>query len=251
MIIKDKGDKMNIYPAIDIINGQAVRLTEGDYNRKKVYDQNPLDVAKQFEKKGAKFLHVVDLDGAKKGTMSNFGIIADIINETSLFVEVGGGIRDEERIEELLKIGVGRVILGTVAIKDFDFLARMVEKYKGKISVGVDAKNGFVAVEGWLETTKVSSFEFCEKLARIGVKSIIYTDIETDGAMKGTNLEAFNTLCKKLKKELKFDLEITASGGVTSIDEVEKLKEIGVDSVIIGKAIYEGSINLDDLLRLG
>ncbi|WP_101773755.1 1-(5-phosphoribosyl)-5-[(5-phosphoribosylamino)methylideneamino]imidazole-4-carboxamide isomerase [Peptostreptococcus faecalis] len=242
---------MNIYPAIDIINGQAVRLTEGDYNKKKVYDEDPLNVANSFYKKGANHLHVVDLDGAKGGGMSNLETISKIIKNTSMFVEVGGGIRDESRIKDLISIGVGRVILGTVAVKNFEFLKEMVEKYGEKISVGVDTRDGYVAVEGWLETTKVSGYEFCKKLKSIGVKSIIYTDIATDGAMKGTNLDAFKELYKILNDDEESKVEITASGGVVSIEEVKELKKIGIDSVIIGKALYEGSIGIEELMKIG
>lgn len=241
---------MRIYPAIDIIDSQVVRLTRGDYDQKKVYNADPLEIAVDFDRRGAGYLHVVDLDGAKKGGMANTEVISEIVQKTNLFVEVGGGIRDEQRIRELINGGAARVILGTAAIEDPDFLKDMLRKYRDKIAVGVDAADGYVAVKGWIEKTKVSSFDFCEKLAVYGVSTIIYTDIATDGAMKGTNLEAFEKLSRLLKKGSQGAPEITASGGITSVDEITKLADLGIDNVIVGKALYEGRLNLEELLRM-
>jgi phosphoribosylformimino-5-aminoimidazole carboxamide ribotide isomerase len=235
---------MNIYPAIDIIGGSVVRLTQGDYYKKEKYNITPVEAASEFRSKGARFLHIVDLDGAKDGSLSNFDSIKEVIRSTEMFVEVGGGIRDEERIKRYLSIGVGRVILGTAALKNFPFLVEMVGKYGDKIAVGVDAKNGFVAVDGWMTVSDTDSVSFCERVRDIGVKSVIYTDIDKDGAMQGTNLPIYKRLSQIR------GLEITASGGISSLDDIAALKEIGIPSAIIGKALYEGKIKLEDVLRV-
>lgn len=229
---------MNIYPAIDIIDKKVVRLLKGDYNEKKEYSLSPLEAVKGFEDKGASFLHLVDLDGAKSGETDNFSVIKEITENTSLFVEVGGGIRSMERIEKYLSVGVGRVILGTAALEDPDFLCEAISLYGERIAVGVDAKNGFVATRGWLDVSSVESFSFCEKMHDIGVKNIIYTDISCDGALRGTNLEAFRRL-----KEIE-GLEVTASGGVTFESEIIALRDMGVENCILGKALYEGKLDL-------
>lgn len=234
---------MKIFPAIDIIGGSVVRLTQGDYNKKEKYNITPVEAANEFYKKGAKFLHIVDLDGAKDGSLSNFDSIREVIKSTEMFVEVGGGIRDEERIKRYLSIGVGRVILGTAALKNFPFLVEMVQKYGDRIAVGVDAKKGFVAVDGWTTVSDTDSVAFCEKVRDIGVKSVIYTDIEKDGAMQGTNIAIYQRLSQI------GGLEITASGGISSVEDILALKEIGISSAIIGKALYEGKIKLEDILR--
>ncbi len=234
---------MDIFPAIDIKDGKVVRLTQGDYDKVDIYNTSPCEVAKEFEAKGAKFLHVVDLDGAKDGTLANFEKISEIVKGTNLFIEVGGGIRDEERIKKYLEVGVKRVILGTIAIKNPEFFKEMVEKYKEAIVLGVDAKDGMVAIDGWLTKTTEDSFEFCKKAKEIGVSTIIYTDIATDGAMNGTNLKAFEKL-----REIK-DLNIVASGGICSLDEIKILNDMGIDGAIIGKAIYEGVLTLEEVVR--
>lgn len=235
---------MRIFPAIDIIGGNVVRLTQGDYGRVEKYTRTPVEAANEFKKCGATYLHIVDLDGAKDGKLSNFDSIKEVVSSTDMFVEVGGGIRDESRIEKYLSIGVGRVILGTAAINNFPFLCDMVNKYGEKIAVGVDAKNGFVAVDGWTNVTKTDSISFCEKVRDIGVKTVIYTDIDKDGAMSGTNLDVY----KKLS-EIK-GLEIVASGGISSLKEILLLKQMGIDSAIVGKAIYEGKLNLKEVLAV-
>jgi len=233
---------MKIFPAIDIISGSVVRLTQGDYGKVDKYSRTPVEAAAEFYSKGAKYLHIVDLDGAKDGTLSNFSSISEVIKATAMFVEVGGGIRDESRIERYLSAGVSRVILGTAAINNFPFLVDMVKKYSEKIAVGIDAKSSFVAVDGWTTVTKVESVSFCEKVRDIGVKTVIYTDIEKDGAMKGTNLDIYKRL------SLINGLDIVASGGISSLSEIIPPKEMGISSAIVGKAIYEGKLKLEDVL---
>ena len=208
---------MKIFPAIDLRNAQAVRLLQGDYDRMTVYSHDPAQVAKGFCESGAKNLHMVDLDGAKDGTLANFDVVAKVVQETELFVEIGGGIRDEERIKRYLDAGVGRVILGTVAAEDPDFVSDMVSKYKDQIAVGVDARDGRVAVKGWLEVTDIDSVQFCREMREAGVKTIIYTDISKDGAMQGTNMEIYRRL-----NEID-GLDVMASGGISSIEEVKEL----------------------------
>lgn len=233
---------MKIFPAIDLIDKKVVRLSQGDYSKKTMYSDNPLSVAKSFLKDGATHLHVVDLDGAKKGSPVNFEVIKQL-KQFDMFVEVGGGIRDMQKIEAYQKIGVDRVILGTVAIKNFDFVVEAVKEFKDMIAVGVDAKDEKVATHGWQEVTGVNSFEFCKKLYDAGVKSVIYTDIATDGMLKGTNLPAFKRL-SKIK-----GLKVTASGGISSVEEIKKLKEMGVWGAILGKALYENKLSLADAVR--
>lgn len=234
---------MDIFPAIDLRDGKVVRLSQGDYNRMDVYDDNPKKVAESFINMGAKFLHVVDLDGAKDGNTPNFQAVKEIASLDGLFIEIGGGIRNEERIKKYLDIGVSRVILGTVAVNDFKFVKEMAEKYGDKIAVGVDASNGMVAVNGWLEVTSVDSLEFCEKLRDGGIKTVIYTDIAKDGELSGTNLEVYKELVKIS------GLSVTASGGVSFMHEIGELKEIGVDAAIVGKAIYTNMLDLKEVIN--
>lgn len=233
---------MKIFPAIDLIDKKVVRLSQGDYSKKTMYSDNPLSVAKSFLKDGATHLHVVDLDGAKKGSPVNFEVIKQL-KQLDMFVEVGGGIRDMQKIEAYQKIGVDRVILGTVAIKNFVFVVEAVKEFKDMIAVGVDAKDEKVATHGWQEVTGVNSFDFCKKLYDAGVTSVIYTDIATDGMLKGTNLPAFKRL-SKIK-----GLKVTASGGISSVEEIKKLKEMGVWGAILGKALYEKKLSLADAVR--
>ncbi|MBD5101695.1 MAG: 1-(5-phosphoribosyl)-5-[(5-phosphoribosylamino)methylideneamino]imidazole-4-carboxamide isomerase [Subdoligranulum sp.] len=235
---------MHIFPAIDLRNRQIVRLTQGDYDRMEVYGSDPAAVARGFAQQGAEYLHVVDLDGAKDGALSNFETVAEIIAATGMFVEIGGGIRDEARIRTYLEQGAGRVILGTAALRDFDFLKRMVDKYGEKIAVGVDAKDGFVATDGWINVSAVRGIDFCRQLQQAGVAAVIYTDISRDGAMRGTNLEVYKTLLREAP-----GLAVTASGGVSSLEDVRALAALGVDAAIVGKAIYTGALALPDVLR--
>lgn len=235
---------MEIFPAIDIRGGNVVRLTEGDYNRMTVYGSSPLEMSETFINKGAKNLHIVDLDGAKDGTPVNFDVIKSVAEKGKLFTEVGGGIRDEKRIEDYLSLGVNRVILGTVAVRNFKFVEESVKKYGDKIAVGVDARDGKVAVSGWLETTEIDSLEFCKKLCDAGVKTVIYTDISKDGTLSGTNLEIYEKL-----SEIK-DLDIVASGGITFEDEIRKLASMNVYGAIVGKAVYAGKLDLERVLKI-
>ncbi len=234
---------MELFPAIDLRDGQAVRLFQGDYDQMTVYSKSPTDVARQFKAQGAKNLHLVDLDGAKDGRLVNFQSIKEIVSQLDLFVEVGGGIRDEARIQQYLELGVGRVILGTIAVQDTDFLEKMVASYHEKIAVGVDVKDGYVAINGWKEVTDRKGMEFCEYLADIGVKTVIYTDISRDGGLKGTNLEAYEQL-----SQIK-GLNIIASGGISFEEEITALKD-HVHGAILGKALYDGLLDLKQALRL-
>ena len=228
---------MDIFPAIDLRDGKAVRLFQGDYDKMTVYGEDPVAIAASFREKGAENLHLVDLDGAKDGRLVNYDTISRIVKGVDMFVEVGGGIRDEERIRQYLDLGVGRVILGTVAVREPEFLADMVKKYEDKIAVGVDAKDGYVAVNGWKEITGERSFEFCLHLRDIGVKTVIYTDISKDGSLGGTNMEVYRKL-----KEIE-GLDIVASGGISFMEEITELKDL-VGAAILGKAIYSGALDL-------
>ncbi|MDY4958915.1 MAG: 1-(5-phosphoribosyl)-5-[(5-phosphoribosylamino)methylideneamino]imidazole-4-carboxamide isomerase [Lentihominibacter sp.] len=234
---------MNIYPAIDLRDGKVVRLYQGDYDQMTVYQEDPVDVARNFKAAGADYLHLVDLDGAKDGELVNFDTIKAIVEDVDMFVEVGGGIRDEERIKQYLDLGVGRVILGTIAVKDREFLEKMVSVYGERIAVGVDARDGRVAINGWKEITDIDSFEFCEYLRDIGVKAVIYTDISRDGGLKGTNMEVYRKL-----QEIQ-GLEITASGGISFIEEIAELKNVTA-AAILGKALYSGLIDLAQAVEM-
>lgn len=235
---------MKLFPAIDLIGGKAVRLVKGDYEKVTVYSDDPSSVARSFEEKGAKYLHVVDLEGARDGKLSNIDTIKKIIDSTKLFVEVGGGIRNIETVDKYVEIGASRVIIGTAAVTDEEFLKNALRKYSDKIAVGVDIKDGYVAIKGWKETSGLECFEFCEKLSSLGVKTVICTDISKDGLLKGTNLELYSELSRR------FDMNIVASGGVTTLDDVKKLSDIGVYGAILGKALYTGNIKLDEALEL-
>lgn len=229
---------MHIFPAIDLYDGKAVRLLKGDYQKMTVYSENPLEIAKDFENSGAEFLHIVDLEGAKTGETPNINTIERIVKNTSLFTEVGGGIRRLETVKKYADIGVKRVILGTAAVNDEEFLLSAVKKYGEKIAVGIDIKDGFVAIKGWTDLSKYTPFEFCEKMQNIGVKNVICTDVSKDGAMQGTNLDLYKEMSER------FDLNITASGGVSGIDDIKRLKGLGIYGAIIGKAYYTKTISL-------
>lgn len=235
---------MELFPAIDLIGGCAVRLVKGDYAQKTVYSENPGEVARSFAAAGAKYLHVVDLEGAKDGGTPNLETIRNIVETGGLLVEVGGGIRSEEVIQKYLDAGVFRVILGTAAVQNPAFLEEMVQKYGEKIAVGVDIKDGMVAIKGWTEVSAESCFDFCEKLQKIGVKTIICTDISKDGLLSGTNLELYKELSEK------FSVDIVASGGVTTLDDVKKLADMGLYGAILGKALYTGNIDLKAAVEL-
>ena len=234
---------MNIFPAIDLLGGQAVRLIKGDYGQVTVYSNSPAEVAKSFEESGASFMHVVDLDGAKDGSTVNFDTIKEIVSATSLSVEVGGGIRNIETVKRYISIGVDRVIIGTAAVKDPEFLKAAVEAYGEHIAVGVDIKDGMVAIKGWTEISEFSCYDFCEMMQKIGVKTVICTDISKDGMMSGTNLELYSELGKR------FDMNIIASGGVSSLEDVRALAKMNVYGAILGKALYTGAVDLKDALK--
>lgn len=230
---------MLIFPAIDLYGGKAVRLYKGDYQQMTVYSDDPLSVARDFENKGAKWVHLVDLEGAKNGTTPNIDVVSKIARETSLSCEVGGGIRNMETVEKYFRAGVSRVILGTAAVTDEAFLKAAVAKYGEKIAVGVDIKDSMVAIKGWIEKSEYDAFDFCEKMQKIGVKTIICTDISKDGAMKGANHALYRSLSEK------FSMQIVASGGVSSMEDVKKLAALNIYGAIIGKAYYTGAIDLE------
>ncbi len=229
---------MNIFPAIDLYDRKAVRLYKGNYAEMTVYSENPIEIARDFEAAGAKFIHMVDLEGARDGTTPNLAIVAEVARETSLFVEIGGGIRDMETVERYLSVGVGRVILGTAAVTDRDFLTRAVRQYGEKIAVGADVKDGMIAIKGWLEQSAYTLEAFLDEMQRLGVRTVICTDISKDGAMVGTNRELYRTL------NARYDLDIVASGGVSSMEDVLALRDMGLYGAIIGKAYYTGAIDL-------
>ena len=233
---------MQIFPAIDLSGGQVVRLYQGDYDQMTVYGTDPSAVARDFIKAGARCLHVVDLDGARDGTLANFSSIAAIARQGGLYIEVGGGIRTEERIRQYLDLGVHRCILGTAAVKDFAFTARMAQTYGDKIAVGVDARDGYVAIHGWKELSEERGVEFCHRLYAAGVKTVIYTDISRDGAECGTNLQVYEELAQIT------GLQVTASGGIRSLDELRQLQTMGTYGAILGKALYTGRLDLSTVM---
>lgn len=235
---------MNIFPAIDLFDKKAVRLFKGDYNQMTVYSNNPIEIARDFEAKGAKFIHMVDLEGAKDGTTPNLEIVAQVAKETGLFVEIGGGIRSMETLEKYFSAGVDRAILGTSAVTDEEFLKMAVNAYGDKIAVGADVKDGYIAIKGWLEKSILTLDAFFEKMQSLGVKTIICTDISKDGAMRGTNLKMYKELSEK------YSLDIVASGGVSTIDDVIELRKMDLYGAIIGKAYYIGAIDLEKAIEV-
>ena len=235
---------MYILPAIDLYDGKAVRLYKGDYENMTVYSDDPLSVARDFEAAGAEYIHMVDLQGAKNGTCPNFDTVAAVAANTSLKVEIGGGIRSEETIRRYIDAGAHRVILGTAAITDWDFFSSMVAKYGGRIAAGADCRDGYVAIKGWLETSAVTCHEFCEKLDAIGVSTLICTDISKDGAMQGTNRELYADLAAR------FNMNLIASGGVSTMDDIRSLRDMGLHGAIVGKAYYIGAIDLKEAIEV-
>ena len=229
---------MKLFPAIDLYEGQAVRLLRGDYAQKTVYSSDPLSVAKGFAAAGAAFLHMVDLEGARDGGTPNFDIVAACARESGLQVEIGGGIRDEDTVRRYLDAGVFRVILGTAAVKDRAFLERMAAGYGNRLAVGVDLKDGFVAIRGWTELSDRRAEDFCEYLQSIGVGTVIITDVSRDGAMHGTNRELYRRLSGL------FQMDIVASGGVSTLEDVAALRDLGLAGAILGKALYTGALDL-------
>ncbi len=235
---------MVIFPAIDLYDGKAVRLYKGDYAQMTVYGDNPVAIAKEFEKKGATHIHVVDLEGAKLGEPAHLSIVKGIAEETDLFIEIGGGIRNMETVEKYLQSGANRVILGTAAVTDEAFLKTALEKYGEKIAVGADIADGYIAIKGWLEKSAYTAEEFFAKMQSLGVKTVICTDISKDGAMKGTNLALYKALGEK------YALDIVASGGVSTLDDVKALAEMKLYGAIIGKAYYIGAIDLAEAIEV-
>ena len=235
---------MYIYPAIDLFGGKAVRLFKGDYAQMTVYSNDPISVAKDFAAAGASHIHLVDLEGAKIGKPANLDTIRAIVESTGLFAEVGGGIRDLETVEKYLAIGVSRVILGTAAVTNPAFLEAALQKYGEKIAVGVDLKDGFVAIKGWTETSDLTAESFFAKMQTLGVKTVICTDISRDGAMKGTNRELYRVLSEK------FCIDLIASGGVSSIEDVQALAKMQLHGAIIGKAYYIGAVDLKQAVEV-
>lgn len=235
---------MLIFPAIDLYEKKAVRLFKGDYENMTVYSENPIEIAQDFVNSGATHIHVVDLEGAKDGTTPNISVVRQIAAETDLFIEIGGGIRDMDTVDAYLSSGVSRVILGTAAVNDREFLTAAVKKYGDKIAVGADVKDGYIAIKGWLESSALTLDDFLQEMEKIGVKYIICTDISKDGAMRGTNLELYSRLSQK------YSMNITASGGVSTLDDVKKLSEMNLYGAIIGKAYYIGAIDLKDALEV-
>ena len=237
-------NRMNIFPAIDIIDGKAVRLVRGDYNQMTVYHNEPATVAKNFASCGAKYLHVVDLEGARDGSTPNLNVIKEVIEQSGSFVEIGGGIRSMEAVKAYIDAGAARVIIGTAAVTDPNFLTRALDVYGDKIAVGVDIRDGMVAIKGWTELSSLTCFAFCESLQKKGVSTVICTDISKDGLLSGTNIVLYEEIAKR------FSLNITASGGVSTLSDIRALKNIGLYGAILGKALYTGDLDLKAALQV-
>lgn len=233
---------MFLFPAIDIFEKKSVRLFKGDYDRMTVYSENPPEIAADFVECGATHIHIVDLEGAKSGETPNFETVCRIKNESGVFCEIGGGIRCEEVIDRYISAGLDRVILGTAAVKNENLVKEAVKKHGEKIAVGVDIKDGFVAISGWTEKSSLDAFSFCKKMQNIGVQTLICTDISKDGAMQGTNRNLYKELAER------FNINITASGGVSTLDDVKCLAELNLYGAIIGKAYYTGAIDLKEAI---
>ena len=235
---------MNIFPAIDLFDKKAVRLFKGDYNQMTIYSENPIEIARDFEAQGAKFIHMVDLEGAKDGTTPNLEIVAQVALETGLFVEIGGGIRSMETLKKYFDAGVERAILGTVAVTNEEFLKEAISTYGDKIAVGADVKDGYIAIKGWLESSEYTLDAFFGRMESLGVRTVICTDVSRDGAMKGTNLSLYGELSEK------YSTDIIASGGVSSLDDVRALAKMNIHGAIIGKAYYVGAIDLTEAIGI-
>ncbi|HZK10075.1 MAG TPA: 1-(5-phosphoribosyl)-5-[(5-phosphoribosylamino)methylideneamino]imidazole-4-carboxamide isomerase [Clostridia bacterium] len=234
---------MIIYPAIDIKDKSCVRLTQGDYKKMTVYEKDPVKVAKRWEKMGAQILHLVDLDGAKDGIRSNQRVVKRILENINIPIQLGGGIRDLQGVEELLDWGVSKVIIGTVALNDPAWTKKTIEKHGERIIVSIDALNGLIATNGWQQLTDVKAIDFIKKLESYGLRRIVYTDIEKDGMLIGPNFQIYEELAKSVS------IEVIASGGVTSLEDIKRLKAMNLYGAIIGKALYDGKLNLEEALR--
>ena len=235
---------MKLFPAIDLYEGQAVRLLKGDYAQKTVYSSDPLAVARGFREAGAEYIHMVDLEGARDGGTPNFDLVAQVARTTGLKVEIGGGVRTEEVVRRYLDAGVLRVILGTAAVEDQDFLAALVARYSQRIAVGVDVKDGLVAIKGWTQVSELTLEGFCRTLEQMGVKTVICTDISKDGAMQGTNRELYRRLSRE------FSMDLVASGGVSTLEDVIALRDMGLYGAILGRAIYNGGVDLKKAIEV-
>lgn len=233
---------MIIFPAIDVRNGNCVRLIQGDYDKETVYSDSPTDMGLEWEKKGAEFLHLIDLDGAKTGRSINREAIQAVAKNVNVPVQVGGGIRSMEIIDEHINNGISRVIIGTAAIQDPDFVKRAIDKYGDKIAVSIDARNGYVATDGWTETSEVHALDLLKNLESVGLKTVVYTDIFTDGMLQGPNFKELQEINENAS------IDVIASGGVTTVEDVNKLKEMNMYGAIIGKALYDGNLQLEDVL---
>lgn len=234
---------MRIFPAIDLFDGKAVRLYKGDYNEMTVYSENPEEVALAFKNAGAEYIHLVDLEGAKDGTTPNLETVEKIVKTSRLFAEIGGGIRSMQVLDRYFSVGVSRAILGTSAVTDEAFLDEAVAKYGDKIAVGADVKEGYIAIKGWTARSEYTLDDFFAKMQTKGVKTVICTDISRDGAMRGTNLEMYEKLSKK------YEIDIIASGGVSTLDDIRELRKMNLYGAIIGKAYYTGAINLTEAIK--
>ena len=235
---------MILFPAIDLVEGKAVRLFRGDYTQMTVYSDHPEEIALDFAAKGADHAHLVDLDGAKSGKTPNLNTVLRIKDTAGLFCEIGGGIRSMETVKTYLSAGLDRVILGTAAVEDPEFLREAVDTYGEKIAVGVDVRDGYVAIKGWMEKSTLAFMDFCREMERIGVKTLICTDISRDGAMRGTNRDMYRQLSESL------GLQITASGGVSTMEDIESLRKMNLYGAIIGKAYYTGDIDLKKAIKI-
>ena len=235
---------MKIFPAIDLFGGKAVRLYKGDYNEMTVYSENPESVALDFKNAGAEYIHLVDLEGAKDGTTPNLLTVEKIVKESGLFAEIGGGIRSMQVLEKYFSVGVSRAILGTSAVTDEAFLDEAVARYGDKIAVGADVKDGYIAIKGWTAKSEYTLDEFFAKMQTKGVKTVICTDISRDGAMRGTNLGMYEKLSKK------YTIDIIASGGVSTLDDIRELRKMNLYGAIIGKAYYTGAIDLKEAIEV-
>ena len=235
---------MLIFPAIDLYEGKAVRLYKGDYEQMTVYSDSPIELVEDFVEQGAKHLHLIDLEGAKTGQTKNLELIRDIRALSPLFTQVGGGIRSMDVVDAYLNAGVDRVILGTAAVTDPVFLEEAIKEFGEKIAVGADIKNGYIAISGWTESSGIDAFSFCRRMQDLGVKTLICTDISRDGAMQGTNRNLYRTLSKR------HDMNIIASGGVSSMDDIRALRAMELYGAVIGKAYYTGAIKISEALEV-
>jgi len=236
---------MVIYPAVDVREGKCVRLTQGEFDKQTVYSDNPVEMALKWENAGAQYLHVVDLDGARTGKSQNIAVISEIAGKIGIPVQLGGGIRTIEMIENYLADGIKRVILGTSAVKDPELVKSAVKTFENNVVIGIDAKDGMVAIEGWEKTSEFKAVDFAKKMEDLGVKTIIYTDISRDGMLSGPNLKAMEEMVKAV------NIEIIASGGVGKLEDIKNLKEVGVAGAIVGRALYTGDVDLKEAIEIG